>query len=156
MPASWRTWPNFGPVTQTKIADHLGQGRAATGATLDRLQERGLVERRPDDDDRRVWQIHLTDAGRDLIRPISAIDETLRTELPAGLSRADRKHWPACCNNCSATCAVRSNPPHSSHRPEPRTSTPAHRTQIEQGEHPCKKQSSSMPSAPPAASATAS
>ena len=38
---------DFGPVTQTKIADHLGQGRAATGATLDRLQERGLVERSP-------------------------------------------------------------------------------------------------------------
>ena len=46
---------------------------------------------RPDIDDRRVWQIHLTDAGRNLIQPISAIDETLRTELRAGLSRADRQ-----------------------------------------------------------------
>lgn len=81
----------FGPVTQTKIADHLGQGRAATGATLDRLQHRGVVERRPDVDDRRVWQIHLTDNGRALIEPIAAIDETLRAELRTGLSRTDRQ-----------------------------------------------------------------
>ena len=81
---------DFGPVTQTKIADHLGQGRAATGSTLDRLQERGLVSRQPDSDDRRVWQIHLTAAGGALIDRITAIDETLRTELRTGISREDR------------------------------------------------------------------
>ncbi len=81
---------DFGPVTQTKIADHLGQGRAATGSTLDRLQERGLVSRQPDSDDRRVWQIHLTAAGSALIDRITAIDETLRTELRTGISREDR------------------------------------------------------------------
>ena len=82
---------DFGPVSQTKIADHLGQGRAATGATLDRLQERGLVERQPDVEDRRVWQIHLTTAGREIIGPVESIDQALRTELRAGLSRADRQ-----------------------------------------------------------------
>jgi MarR family transcriptional regulator for hemolysin len=81
----------FGPVTQTKIADHLGQGRAATGATLDRLQERSLLERHPDSDDRRVWQIRLTNPGRDLIDRITAIDEALRTELRAGITREDRQ-----------------------------------------------------------------
>jgi DNA-binding MarR family transcriptional regulator len=80
----------FGPVTQTKIADHLGQGRAATGSTLDRLQERGLLERRPDSDDRRVWQIQLTAGGRALIERITSIDEALRTELRTGISREER------------------------------------------------------------------
>ncbi len=82
---------DFGPVSQTKIADHLGQGRAATGSTIDRLQERKLVVRQPDVDDRRVWQIHLTAAGRELIGPIATIDEVLRTELRTGLSRSDRQ-----------------------------------------------------------------
>ncbi|MCU1358877.1 MAG: putative MarR family transcriptional regulator [Ilumatobacteraceae bacterium] len=81
----------FGPVTQTTIADHLGQGRAATGANLDRLHNRQLVERRPDVADRRVWQILLTAAGSALIEPIAAIDRELRTELRSGLSRADRQ-----------------------------------------------------------------
>ena len=81
----------FGPVTQTKIADHLGQGRAATGATIDRLQSRGLVKRHPDADDRRVWQIQLTTSGTDVVARVAAIDETLRTELRAGISRAERQ-----------------------------------------------------------------
>jgi MarR family transcriptional regulator, transcriptional regulator for hemolysin len=80
----------FGPVTQTKIADHLGQGRAATGSTLDRLQDRSLVERHPDSDDRRVWQIDLTSSGRALIERITAIDESLRDELRHGISREER------------------------------------------------------------------
>lgn len=82
---------DFGPVTQTKIADHLGQGRAATGATIDRLQARGLVDRHPDPADRRVWQIQVTDAGHRLVARITAIDTTLRTELRAGISRAERQ-----------------------------------------------------------------
>jgi MarR family transcriptional regulator for hemolysin len=82
---------DFGPVTQTKIADHLGQGRAATGATIDRLHERGLVERRPDPDDRRVWLISLTGPGRRLIGRMVEVDELLRAELRAGISRADRQ-----------------------------------------------------------------
>ena len=82
---------DFGPVTQTKIADHLGQGRAATGATIDRLQSRGFVDRHPDADDRRVWQIRVTPEGRDLVARVSAIDESLRTELRAGITRAERQ-----------------------------------------------------------------
>ena len=54
----------FGPITQTKIADHLRVGRAIVGAIIDRLQERQLLERRPDPVDRRVWQVGLTAVGR--------------------------------------------------------------------------------------------
>ncbi|MCB1001984.1 MAG: MarR family transcriptional regulator [Acidimicrobiales bacterium] len=81
----------FGPVTQTKIADHLGQGRAATGATIDRLQQLGHLERHPDHDDRRVWQIHLTEAGTALVGTIARIDQDLRTELRQGISRDERQ-----------------------------------------------------------------
>lgn len=82
---------DFSPVTQSKIAAHLGQGRAATGSSIDRLQELGLVERRPDVDDRRVWQIHLTAAGQTIVEQIAVIDTGLRTELRDGVSRAERQ-----------------------------------------------------------------
>jgi MarR family transcriptional regulator, transcriptional regulator for hemolysin len=82
---------DYGPVIQTRIADHLGNGRAATGVTIDRLQIRGLVERRPDPVDRRVWLIDLTGAGRDLITKISEVDESLRTELRNGITREERQ-----------------------------------------------------------------
>jgi MarR family transcriptional regulator, transcriptional regulator for hemolysin len=82
---------DFGPVIQTRIADHLGNGRAATGASIDRLQERGLVERQPDPIDRRVWRIDLTPAGRSLAVRISEVDESLRTELRNGITRPERQ-----------------------------------------------------------------
>jgi DNA-binding MarR family transcriptional regulator len=82
---------DFGPVTQTRIADHLHRGRAATGATIDRLHDRGLVKRRTDPDDRRVWLVELTATGRVLVGEITSVDEKLRTELRAGISRAERQ-----------------------------------------------------------------
>jgi MarR family transcriptional regulator, transcriptional regulator for hemolysin len=82
---------DFGPVIQTRIADHLGNGRAATGASIDRLQERGLLERQPDPVDRRVWQISLTGAGREIAGRISDVDGALRTELRDGITKPERQ-----------------------------------------------------------------
>jgi DNA-binding MarR family transcriptional regulator len=82
---------DFGPVTQTRIADHLLQGRAATGVIVDRLQDRALVDRQPDPDDRRVWLVDLTASARHLVGEIRHVDEQLRTELRSGISRAERQ-----------------------------------------------------------------
>jgi DNA-binding MarR family transcriptional regulator len=81
----------FGPVTQTKCADHLRLGRANIGAIIDRLQERRLVERHPDVIDRRVWRVALSPAGVDVAEQVLAIDEVLRSEMRAGISRAERQ-----------------------------------------------------------------
>lgn len=80
----------FGPVNQSRAAEHLGQGRAATGAQVDRLEALGLLVRRPDPEDRRVWMLAATDAGAELAGRIARCDEVLRTELRAGISRAER------------------------------------------------------------------
>ena len=80
----------FGPQTQTRLADRLGLGRAATGSIVDGLQKRGCVERHPDAEDRRVWLVTLTATGKELVAEISAIDQVLRKELRCGISRADR------------------------------------------------------------------
>jgi len=80
----------FGPTIQTRLADHLGHGRAATGSTIDRLERAGLVRRTHDPSDRRVWLVQLTAAGRDLAPRISAIDTELRTAFRAGIGRDER------------------------------------------------------------------
>lgn len=82
---------DFGPVSQTRAAEHLDQGRAVTGTQVDKLQALGLVDRLPDPDDRRVWLLAVTDAGRDLADRIGEVDTVLRAELRAGISRADRQ-----------------------------------------------------------------
>jgi DNA-binding MarR family transcriptional regulator len=58
---------------------------------VDRLAARGLVERRPDPDDRRGVLVRLTDDGRTTVD--GALDGLLRREreLLAGLNGTDRK-----------------------------------------------------------------
>jgi DNA-binding MarR family transcriptional regulator len=85
----------FGPVTQTRAAEHLGQGRAATGAQVDRLEQLGHVERLPDPDDRRVWMVAITPSGRALVDQVTEIDNVLRAELRSGISRAERQQLAA-------------------------------------------------------------
>lgn len=80
----------FGPQTQTRLADRLGLGRAATGSIVDGLEERGCVERQPDPADRRVWLVTVTAAGKELVSQVSAIDRVLRSELRTGISREER------------------------------------------------------------------
>jgi DNA-binding MarR family transcriptional regulator len=82
---------DFGPVNQTRAAEHLGQGRAVTGTQIDRLEALGHVERRPDPNDRRVWLVAITPSGLELSAAIADVDRVLRSELRAGISRADRQ-----------------------------------------------------------------
>lgn len=82
---------DYGPVSQTRVAEHLGQGRAVTGTQIDLLEALGHVERRPDPRDRRVWLVAITPDGRDLSVSIADVDRVLRAELRAGISRADRQ-----------------------------------------------------------------
>jgi len=82
---------DFGPVSQTRAADHLRQGRAVTGTQIDRLEERGLIERLPDPNDRRVWLVQVTADGKDLAARISEIDIVIRRELRSGIPREDRQ-----------------------------------------------------------------
>lgn len=84
-----------GPLTQTRLAQRLGLGRAATGSVIDALEKRGLVERQPDPDDRRVWLVTVTRTGKDLVDQVNASDQVLRSELRAGISRADRQQLAA-------------------------------------------------------------
>ncbi len=81
----------FGTTTQTDLADHLGIGRAAIGSVIDRLQARGLVERQPKTDDRRVWLVAITDSGRELTAHVAEVDEVLRAELRHGIGREERQ-----------------------------------------------------------------
>ncbi len=62
-------------------------GRAATSFTpnLDKLQNKGLIERRPDPTDRRAVHIYLTEKGRshreDVLRSADEIEAMLRQRL---------------------------------------------------------------------------
>lgn len=80
-----------GPMTQTQLAAALVLGRAATGSLVDQLEARGLVQRVPNPDDRRVWLVENTDDGSEMAVRIVEIDRQLRTRLRVGISSAERR-----------------------------------------------------------------
>jgi DNA-binding MarR family transcriptional regulator len=56
-----------GPRSQQSLGELLRIDRTTMVAVIDELEERGLVERRRDPRDRRVWAVHLTEGGRDAL-----------------------------------------------------------------------------------------
>ena len=80
-----------GPMNQTQLATALALGRAATGTVVDQLEERGLVQRVPDPDDRRVWLVENTAAGSEVAGEIVSVDEQLRKRLRVGITRSERQ-----------------------------------------------------------------
>jgi len=80
-----------GALTQSRLAERMGLGRAATGSVIDALEKRGFVERKPDPDDRRVWLVDVTAPGKDMVERVSELDNVLRRELRSGISREDRQ-----------------------------------------------------------------
>ncbi|MEO5964297.1 MAG: MarR family transcriptional regulator [Candidatus Limnocylindrales bacterium] len=56
-----------GPVAMRSLAESLDVSQASATGIVDRMEQRGLVERRRDDEDRRVVRVALTELGRTTI-----------------------------------------------------------------------------------------
>jgi MarR family transcriptional regulator for hemolysin len=80
-----------GPMTQTQAAELLGIGRAATGALIDALERKGLVERSGHAGDRRVWLLSSTERAAPVVDEIVGIDTALRRRLWTGISPEERR-----------------------------------------------------------------
>ncbi len=87
-----------GPLPMRSLADTLDVSQASATGIVDRMEQRGLVERHRDDEDRRVVRVAMTDAGRQVIVGIGSerrghlstlLDELTDEEL-AGLLRGSR------------------------------------------------------------------
>jgi DNA-binding MarR family transcriptional regulator len=117
----------FGATTQTDLADHLGIGRAAIGSVIDRLQARGLIERQPKPDDRRVWLVAITDTGKDLAAQVNQVDQVLRAELRHGLGREERQAlaWVMTRLQQNLATAIAKTPPATPAAPSPAEPSPA-------------------------------
>ena len=77
--------------TQAALAEAIGADKTRIIPTLDELQGKGYIERRPDPDDRRVRLLAITEAGR-------AVKDAVQEEIQRGeerwlatLSAADRR-----------------------------------------------------------------
>ena len=61
-----------GELPMGALADALDVSQASITGIIDRMEQRGIVERRRDDGDRRVVRVAMTDEGRRLIGLVDA------------------------------------------------------------------------------------
>ena len=73
-----------------ELARHLKLEKSSLSGLVDRAEERGLVERVPSTDDRRVSNIRVTDQGRKLSRVLEEKVNAEIVSLVGVLSRSDR------------------------------------------------------------------
>jgi DNA-binding MarR family transcriptional regulator len=76
--------------TQGAIADALGYDRGQLVGLLDELEERGLVERRRDPDDRRRHIVRLTPEGKQALRKVRALARRIEDDFLAPLNDEER------------------------------------------------------------------
>jgi len=79
----------FEGLKQTELAEMLDLQPISLTRLLDGLADNGLIERRPDPDDRRAKRLYLTPAARPLLERLTDLGEDLMAEALAGLDRAD-------------------------------------------------------------------
>jgi DNA-binding MarR family transcriptional regulator len=83
-------WEEDGLATST-IGERLQQVGGTLTGVLDRMEERGLIRRERDSQDRRICRIWLTDAGKQLEEVLPPIAREMRDRSMAGISTAERE-----------------------------------------------------------------
>jgi DNA-binding MarR family transcriptional regulator len=78
-------------IEQAALAARLGIDRASTSQMVDRLEQKGIVERCMDSADRRVRLLRLTPAGRKLRRRLQPKLDAVNNRILSPLAPSERK-----------------------------------------------------------------
>lgn len=70
-------------ISQKELAELLEVEPITVARLIDRLEARGMVERRPDPRDRRIWRLHLLSPAHDVLHEINR----QRTDMTQMVSR---------------------------------------------------------------------
>jgi DNA-binding MarR family transcriptional regulator len=74
------------PRTQTELVDLIDLSPAGVSRVVDRLEDRGLVVAGRREEDRRVVEVRLTDAGRQALDDVSPLRDTVLEQAVEGVS----------------------------------------------------------------------
>ncbi len=90
----WRL-EESGDVPMSRLADFLGVSFSNATGLIDRMEERGLVERIRDTDDRRVVFVRLTAAGQTILDEVQVMKRDLLTDVLGRLDEPTDRASPA-------------------------------------------------------------
>lgn len=77
--------------SQQALSTQLALLPSRVVAFVDGLEGRGLVERRKNERDRRLYALHLTDEGETLMAEIAAVGKAHERDVTAGLTSEQKK-----------------------------------------------------------------
>src|SRR3984957_20032936 len=78
-------------ITQTELARVLDLGKVALGGLIDRLEDRGFVERKADESDRRINRVFLTRKGNQVLDRMTKVGMDMNAKVMRGIS-LQRQH----------------------------------------------------------------
>jgi DNA-binding MarR family transcriptional regulator len=78
-------------ISQQALGSSLGILPSRLVILVDELDERGLIERRDDPDDRRTYQLFVTEKGRQALEAIGRVARAHQDALCAALSEDERQ-----------------------------------------------------------------
>jgi len=78
-----------GPASQQRLAGRIGVDRTTMVGLIDALEEKGLVSRRRDPNDRRAYVLEATPAGRDTLRDALTAVELGEKQALASLTNTE-------------------------------------------------------------------
>jgi DNA-binding MarR family transcriptional regulator len=78
-------------ISQQELSERLRIHPSRLVAILDNLEQRKLVERKPNSEDRRLYSLHLTGDGGEILAHIGKIAREHQDALLSALSEDDRK-----------------------------------------------------------------
>jgi MarR family transcriptional regulator, organic hydroperoxide resistance regulator len=85
-------WQEDGLAT-SGIGEKLQQVGGTMTGVLDRMEERGLIRRERDPQDRRIWRIWLTEAGKQLEEILPPIALDIREQAMRDISTRDQEKF---------------------------------------------------------------
>jgi MarR family transcriptional regulator, transcriptional regulator for hemolysin len=79
-------------LSQKELAEILEVEPITVARLIDRLEERGMVERRDDPHDRRIWRLHLRPAARPVLRDLTDERADMLRMVSVGLDAGTLRH----------------------------------------------------------------
>ena len=108
-----------GPLTVMEAARHFDRSQAATSERFERLIQRGLLERRQDERDRRQHLVWLSEEGRALVLEESQVLDLVRLAAASSrMSPSDRESLTRGLSALVAACAAGAPEQSGSSQPE--------------------------------------
>ena len=74
-------------LSQKELAELLEVEPITVARLIDRLEARGMVERRPDPRDRRIWRLHLCPPAHPMLREIACQRADIARMVTAGIDQ---------------------------------------------------------------------